>query len=175
MRQGNSHLEREFDGVNLVAALDELEGFNGVFHLKMFKKFLNDGANVVIGVGDSGAFENVGECQCRRHFVQLDFVNAAADIIFERDNQRCVILPRNVQKFGIVAENLAALLGDNHDGRFVDKVNHVVDGLSVDAGGDEFARQNWRTKPLFLAVTVANSLVGIRQVNIDNGLNEFGW
>ena len=115
MRQGNSHLEREFDGVNLVAALDELEGFNGVFHLKMFKKFLNDGANVVIGVGDSGAFENVGECQCRRHFVQLDFGDAAHDAIFENDNARRVILPGYVEKTGVIAEKLAALLGDFHE------------------------------------------------------------
>ena len=161
------------------SALDELETFDGTFRLQVLKEFLNDMAEFFFcvaagGLADSGAFENIGESKRRRHFVSLDFSDAAHNVIFESDDERSVVLSRHVQKFGIVAKNLVALLGDNHDRRFVEKVNHVVDGLPVDGGGNEFAGQNGRAKALFLAVIIAERLVGIRQVNVDNGLHEFG-
>ena len=145
----------------------------------MLKKFLDgitDGAFGIVAdvIADSGAFENVVESERGRHLVQLDFHNAAADVIFENDNERGVVLIRHVEQVGIVAENLVALLGDNHDRRFVEKVNHVVDRLTVDGGSDKFAGQNGRAKALFLAAIVAERFVSGGQVNVDNGLHEFG-
>ena len=62
---------------------------------------LNDIAGVNLGfaggIADSGAFKT------------------AADVIFENDNARRVILPGYVEKTGVIAEKLAALLGDFHE------------------------------------------------------------
>lgn len=94
--------------------------------------------------------------------MEFDFGDAAHNVIFEHDNAWRVMQPKYVQQLRIVAKNLVTLFGNNHDGRFVEKVNHVADGLTVNFERNKFTGQNRHTKALFLAFIVAESFVGIR-------------
>ena len=144
--------------------------------LKVLEKFDESISGVLfrvaVSVENSCFCEEVSEIERAVHVVEFDFLNAAHGVIFQRDVHPRVVLPRHVEEFGIVRQDLFPFAGDLHERAFSlenDKVSVLpVDcRLSGDVGGQQ-CRANCRR---FLR-TVTEVFVRLRVVEVDYGVHE---